>query len=166
MGATYSGVIGVAKEVADGYYEGFSAADLATDGVGIALAVAPAYIPSLRHITPAFSYDLRIRHGGGTRGLLTSYAAQTFWLSADVDSLFEDAGHHEWPRGLRVSLGRRAYQDGRTDEYVLGLDLSASELTRGIEPLHHIGPMLRRLRLPGPALVVRDGRLRGVALYW
>ncbi|MGQ0649207.1 MAG: DUF2279 domain-containing protein [Gemmatimonadaceae bacterium] len=166
MGAAYSAAIGVAKEIADGYYEGFSSADLAVDGAGIALAVAPAYAPALRHVTPALSYDPRRRHVGGAGGLLTNYPAQTFWLSADVDSLFEAAGRSEWPRGLRVSLGRRAYQDHRTDEYVLGLDLSAAELTKGIRPLRTAAPFLRRVRLPGPALVLRDGRVRGVAIYW
>lgn len=167
-GAAMSLAIGVAKEVADGWYNGFSTTDLAVDALGAGYPVAQAYVPALRHVTPAFSMAPRaFRSRGGPAAALTDYAHQTLWLSANVQALLPASASSAWPSMVRVSMGRRAYdQQGVPSEYVLGLDVDAAQLPGSHPAWVRIKQLLHNVRLPGPALVMSANGTRVVGLYW
>jgi len=166
-GAGAALALGVAKEVSDGWYNGFSRVDLAVDAMGAGYAVAQAYVPALRHLTPTFSVAPAAFTGAqGMRGALTNYANQTVWLSASVHDMLPTSLAKAWPAPVRVSLGRRAYGHGATSDYVLGLDLDAERLPGSNPVWRRVKHVLHEVRLPGPALVMRADGVRSVGLYW
>lgn len=166
-GAGMSLAIGIAKEVSDGAYNGFSPTDLAVDAVGAGYAIAQAYVPVLRHVTPTFSIaPSAFMTSSGPMGALTNYAHQTFWLSANVHDIAGKSVARAWPSAVRLSAGRRAYGGGAPSDYVLGLDIDAERLP-GSNPLWmRMKHVLHNVRLPGPALVVNASGTRSVGLYW
>ena len=166
-GAGMSLAIGVAKEVSDGAYNGFSPTDLAVDAVGAGYAVAQAYVPVLRHVTPTFSVaPSAFRTSSGPMGALTNYAHQTFWLSANMHDIAPKSVSRAWPSALRLSAGRRAYGGGTPSDYVLGLDLDAARLPGSHPVWMRVKQVMHNVRLPGPALVVNASGTRAVGLYW
>ncbi len=166
-GAGASLAIGVAKEVSDGYYTGFSTIDLGVDAIGAGYAVAQAYLPVLEHITPSFSVTPRAFHGErGPRGALTAYAHQTVWLSASVHDLLPSAVAKAWPSPVRVSVGRRAFGGATPSEYVVGLDLDAARLPGSNPAWVKVKNFLHSVRLPGPALVMSANGTKSFGLYW
>ncbi len=159
--------IGTMKEVADGYYNGFSPIDLGVDAVGAGYAVAQAYLPVLQKITPSFSVSPRAFLGSrGPRGALVDYAHQTIWLSATVHDLLPTHAAKAWPSPVRLSVGRRAFGGATPSEYVVGLDLDAARLPGNNPTWVHVKRILHSVRLPGPALVMRDNGTKSFGLYW
>lgn len=166
-GAMISLSLGVAKEVSDGWYNGFSSTDLAVDAVGAGYAVAQAYVPALRQITPSFSMSPKALSGpNGARGALTNYANQTAWLSANVHELLPTSIRQAWPAAIRLSAGRRAYGAGASSDYVLGLDIDAERLPGSNPVWMQVKRMMHNVRLPGPAMVMSANGTRAVGLYW
>jgi len=159
--------IGTMKEVADGYYNGFSAVDLGVDAMGAGYAVAQAYLPMLEKITPSFSVAPRALLGArGPRGALVDYAHQTVWLSANVRDLLPTAAAKAWPSPVRLSVGRRAFGGTTPSEYVVGLDLDAARLPGNHPAWVRIKNVLHSVRLPGPALVMSGNGTKTFGLYW
>jgi len=166
-GAAASLAIGAAKEVSDGWYNGFSPTDLAIDAVGAGYAVAQAYVPALRHVTPILSVAPRaLTTANGPTAALTDYANQTLWLSANVRELLPVSIANVWPAAVRVSVGRRAYGHGAPSDFVIGMDLDAAQLPGSNPTWMRMKQMLHAVRLPGPALVVSANGTRMVGLYW
>lgn len=166
-GAMISLSLGVAKEVSDGWYNGFSSTDLAVDAMGAGYAVAQAYVPALRQITPSFSMSPKALAGkDGARGALTDYAHQTAWLSANVHELLPTSVRQAWPSAVRLSVGRRAYGAGAPSDYVLGLDIDAERLPGSNPAWMQVKRVMHNVRLPGPALVMSANGTRAVGLYW
>ncbi len=166
-GAAISLAIGAAKEVSDGWYNGFSTTDFAVDAVGAGYAVAQAYVPALQHITPTFSMTPRAFTGnGGVRGALTNYAQQTLWLSANVHDMLPTSAAKVWPSALRLSAGRRAFGGGKASEYVLGLDIDAERLPGSNPMWMRVKHVMHNVRIPGPAIVVGPSGARSMGLYW
>jgi hypothetical protein len=166
-GAAMSLAIGVAKEVSDGLYNGFSATDLAVDAIGAGYAVAQAYIPVLEHVTPSFSASPNAFRGErGVRGALTNYANQTLWLSTNVHEVLPTSVARVWPSAVRLSVGRRAYGGQTPSDYVVGLDIDAERLP-GTNPLWmRVKHVMHNVRLPGPAMIITSRGTRAVGLYW
>jgi hypothetical protein len=159
--------IGAAKEVADGYYNGFSAVDLGVDAMGAGYAVAQAYLPVLEKITPSFSVAPRaFLSTRGPRGALVDYAHQTVWLSANVHDLLPATAAKAWPSPVRLSVGRRAFGGTTPSEYVVGLDLDAARLPGNNPVWVHVKNFLHSVRLPGPALVMSGNGTKSFGLYW
>jgi hypothetical protein len=166
-GAAASLVIGAAKEVSDGMYNGFSPTDLAVDAIGAGYAVAQVYAPALRHVTPILSVSPRtLQSAGGATGALTDYANQTMWLSANVHELLPKSAAAVWPKALRVAAGRRAFGGKTSSEYVVGLDFDAAQLPGTHPAWMRVKQMLHAVRLPGPAVVMGSNGVRTVGLYW
>lgn len=166
-GAAASLAIGAAKEVSDGWYNGFSATDLAVDAVGAGYAVAQAYVPALRHVTPILSVAPRaLTTANGPTAAVTDYANQTLWLSANVRELLPASVAQAWPSALRVSVGRRAYGGGTPSDFVFGMDVDAAQLPGTNPTWMRVKQLLHAVRLPGPALVVSANGTRMVGLYW
>ncbi len=159
--------IGAMKEVADGYYNGFSAVDLGVDAMGAGYAVAQAYLPVLEKITPSFSVAPRaLLSTRGPRGALVDYANQTVWLSANVRDLLPTAAAKVWPSPVRLSVGRRAFGGTTPSEYVVGLDLDAARLPGNHPAWVRIKNVLHSVRLPGPALVMSSNGTKTFGVYW
>ncbi len=159
--------IGTAKEVADGYYNGFSAVDLGVDAMGAGYAVAQAYLPLLEKITPLFSVAPRAFLGTrGPRGALVDYSHQTIWLSANVHDLLPITAAKAWPSAVRLSVGRRAFGGTTPSEYVVGLDLDAARLPGNNPAWVRVKSFLHSVRLPGPALVMSGNGTKAFGLYW
>lgn len=166
-GAATSLAIGTVKEASDGAYNGFSPTDLAVDAVGAGYAVAQAYVPVLRHVTPTFSVAPAAFHTSrGPLGALTAYAHQTFWLSANAHDIAPASVSRAWPAAVRLSMGRRAYGGSAPSDYVLGLDLDAERLPGSHPVWVRVKHAMHNVRLPGPALVVNPSGMRAVGLYW
>lgn len=167
VGAAVALTIGAAKEVADGWYNGFSVTDLAVDATGAGFAVAQAYVPALRHVTPMLSVSPRtLRTKAGAAGALTDYANQTMWLSANVHELLPTRAASLWPSALRLSAGRRATGGGAPSDYVLGLDIDAAQLPGTNPAWMRVKQVMHNMRLPGPAVVMGANGTRAVGLYW
>jgi uncharacterized protein YfiM (DUF2279 family) len=166
-GAMISLAIGTAKEVSDARYNGFSPTDLTVDAIGAGYAVAQAYVPALRHVTPTFSIaPAALSSKAGPTAALTDYKNQTFYLSANVHELLPSSVSRAWPAAMRLSMGRRAYGGGIASEYVLGLDLDAAQLPGSNPTWMRIKQVMHNVRLPGPALVMGPHGTRTVGLYW
>ncbi len=166
-GAAASLAIGAAKEVSDGWYNGFSPTDLAVDAVGAGYAVAQAYVPALRHVTPILSVAPRaLTTANGPTAAVTDYANQTLWLSANVRELLPSSVAQAWPSAVRVSVGRRAYGGGAPSNFVIGLDVDAAQLPGSNPAWMRVKQLLHTVRMPGPALVVSANGTRMVGLYW
>ena len=165
--AAVSMTIGLSKEVADGYYNGFSPTDLAVDAMGAGYAVAQAYLPVLEKVTPSFSVAPRaVFRRRGPRGALMDYSQQTAWLSTNVHDLLPRSAAKVWPSPVRLSVGRRAFGGGTPSEYVIGLDLDAERLP-GTHPVWmQAKRLLHNVRLPGPAMVMGPNGTRMMGLYW
>lgn len=165
--ASVTMTIGAAKELADGYYNGFSAVDLGVDAMGAGYAVAQAYLPVLEKITPTFSVAPQaFLTKRGASGALVDYANQTVWLSANVHDLLPPAAAKAWPAAVRLSLGRRAFGGSTPSEYVVGLDLDAARLPGNNPTWMRVKNMLHSVRLPGPALVMSGNGRKAFGLYW
>jgi hypothetical protein len=166
-GAAASLVIGAAKEVSDGWYNGFSPTDLAVDAVGAGFAVAQAYVPALQHVTPILSVAPRaLTTANGPTAALTDYANQTLWLSANVHEVLPRSVAAVWPSAVRVSVGRRAYGGGTPSDFVIGLDMDAAQLPGSNPTWMRVKQLLHAVHMPGPALVVSANGTRMVGLYW
>jgi len=159
--------IGTMKEVADGYYNGFSPIDLGVDAIGAGYAVAQAYFPVLEKITPSFSVAPRAFFTNrGPRGALVDYANQTVWLSANVHDLLPTNVAKAWPSPIRLSVGRRAFGGATPSEYVVGLDFDAARLPGNNPAWVRVKSILHAVRLPGPALVMSGNGTKAFGLYW
>ena len=113
-------------------------------------------------VAPTFSLAPSALRDGGA---LTNYGAQTFWLSADVESLLPARARAYWPAPVRVSLGRRAYQGAERDRIVLGLDLDPMRLPGNNPTWRSVKSALAKYRLPGPAIELSP-RVKAIGLYW
>jgi uncharacterized protein YfiM (DUF2279 family) len=166
-GAAISVSIGIAKEMSDGFYNGFSTTDLAVDMLGAGYAVAQAYVPALQHITPTFSVAPQaFTTKNGPRGALTNYANQTVWLSANMHDLLPTSAARAWPSPLRLSVGRRAYSGSTPSDYVVGLDVDFDRLPGSNPTWVRVKHLMHNVRLPGPAMVINARGTRTVGLYW
>lgn len=166
-GAAISLSLGAAKEVADGWYNGFSTTDLAVDAMGAGYAVAQAYVPMLRHVTPTLSIAPQaFLSKNGPTAALTDYAHQTLWLSANVHDMLPESAAKVWPAAVRLSAGRRAYGGNTPSDFVVGLDIDAERLPGSHPAWKRVKSALHNVRLPGPALVMSANGTRSVGLYW
>ena len=165
-GAAVAMTIGVAKEVVDGWYNGFSSVDLAVDGLGAGFAVAQSYIEPLRHVTPSISVAPGALSNSGARRAAFDYAHQTMWLSANVHEMLPSSVSKAWPAAVRLSAGRRAQSGGVANEFIVGLDLDAAALPGNNAHWVKVKRALHNVRLPGPAIVMSGNGTKAVGLYW
>lgn len=165
-GAALSLAIGAVKEVADGWYNGFSTTDLSVDALGAGFALAQAYVAPLRHVTPSVSVSPAALQHGGVREAAFDYGNQTFWLSANVHDMLPASMANAWPKAMRLSAGRRAKSGGVDNAFIVGLDLDAAQLPGNHPAWVRIKNALHNVRLPGPALVMSANGAQMVGLYW
>lgn len=166
-GAAWALAVGVTKEIADGWYTGFSTVDLAVDAAGVGYAFAQAHVPVLRHVTPTFSVSPRaVRSLSGARGVMTDYGNQTAWLSANVHELLPASAARVWPAAMRLSMGRRTAGVATGSQYIVGIDLDARYLPGTNPTWMRVKSALHHVRLPGPAIVMGSNGTKAFGLYW
>lgn len=166
-GAVWSIAVGVTKEIADGWYTGFSTVDLAVDALGAGYALAQQRLPVLQHVTPTISLAPQaLRSMRAARGATTDYANQTVWLSTNVRQVLPGSAGQWWPAAARLSAGRRAMGGSVPSEYVVGIDLDPTALPGTHPGWMRVKRALRNVRLPGPAIVMSRSGTRAVGLYW
>jgi hypothetical protein len=159
--------VGVSKEVADGWYTGFSSVDLAVDAAGVGCALAQAHVPVLRYVTPTFSISSNaVRRLSSARGVMTDYANQTAWLSANVHELLPASAARLWPAAMRLSAGRRRAGVTSGSQYVVGLDLDAEYLPGSNPTWMKVKSALHHVRIPSPAIVIGSNGTKAFGLYW
>lgn len=165
-GVAYSAAIGVAKEVADGFYDGFNAADLVADGTGLGLALAQAYLPRLASTTLTIS-TTGLKPVHTVHGQRFGGPGHAMWLSLKPHDILPAALGSKWPSPLRVSIGRRAPSTlNGAPEYAATLDLDASELIGKSGRLRGLTSALRSVHLPAPGVIVGSGQRARFALVW
>lgn len=170
--------IGLVKEVADGWVNGFAVSDLAANAVGATWGYLQQEHPRLLGVQPAMSVVMRgfARQQPGTSPV-TDYQMQIWWLNVTPSVLRAvPPGTGGWHDALRLNLGRRAWYDNPletqkrlTQEWLVGLDLDPRRL--GVRPgtaISHTSwrHTMAMLRWPTPAIVIRDGAIRGVSVGW
>lgn len=195
-GLAYQSII----EVLDGFSAeyGFSAGDYAANILGTATFVSQELLWDQQKIKIKFSVSpkrykepqLEQRADklyGKTiiERSLKDYNQQTYWLSADIKSLFHS---EKWPAWLNISIGYGAKgmfggtsnkatdQDGniifdRTDilrqrQWYLSPDLNFSAIKTHKKGVKIFFFILDSFKFPAPALELSGGKLRGHFLYF
>ena len=185
VGAAHAVALQLQIEVWDGMQAtyGFSPPDLMFNVAGTAYAVAQQRSARLRAVKPTMSYDATefARHPerwpAGTQASVAApnadYAGQTYWLSADVDSLLPPELKPFWPAILRLSVGHSItdWMDQTTGDgvrarrrIVLSIDLDPEKLPGDHPVWRQVKRQLSYYRLPAPALVV-GSRVHAVGWY-
>ena len=165
-GAAYAAVIGVAKEITDGFYDGFSVGDVMADGAGISLAVLQAYVPRANAVTMTLSLA-GLRPVATAHGQRLGARGHAIWLSASPHELLPSSFAKVWPAPLRLSAGRLAPTTvNGAPSYALGLDVDGGALLPSGDRWKRAAATLRAIHLPSPAMIVGAGQRPRVALVW
>jgi hypothetical protein len=179
-------------EVFDGLSEdwGFSWADLASNTVGVLGYASQELLWKEQRLIPKFSYRPtefaayrpEVLGGNFTESLLKDYNGQSYWLSISPGN-FMDEG--KFPNWLCFSIGYSAHERLYGDEdqailslggenrsfdssreWLFSLDLDLSRIPVKKKWASLILKQLNHLKVPFPAIVFREGKLYGKALYF
>ena len=160
---------------------GFSWSDLAANTAGTLSYLGQQLAWAEERIIPKFSYAptpyAKIRPevlgSSFTESLLKDYNGQTYWLSASPGTF----GANKFPKWLCFSVGYSAHaklvgdQENYTDingtmynssrEFLFSLDIDFSRLPLKRPWAKVLVKQLNYLKIPFPALLIRDGKLMG-----
>jgi len=177
-------------EVLDGFSGdwGWSWADFASNTVGTSIYTAQELLWKEQRILPKFSYspspfaEVRPEVLGSSfaESLLKDYNGQTYWLSFSPASFLKNSKIPKWaclsfgysaheklvgsePTFLDASTGI-TYNEQR--EFLFSLDIDFSQIPIKRPWLKAIVKQLNYLKIPFPALMLRDGRLVGSPFYF
>ena len=176
-------------EVFDGYSSnwGFSWYDMSANLIGSGLFVSQELIWKEQRIIPKFSYhssafaQVRPEVLGSTFGqrLLKDYNGQTYWISFHP---FPSKMQTKIPKWLCLSFGYSVHEklkgdletftdeDGRTyhaqREWLLSMDIDFSKIPAKRPFVKKALKQLNYLKIPFPALMLRNGVLHGLPIYF
>lgn len=179
-------------EIFDGLSEdwGFSWSDLTANTVGVLGFAAQDLMWNEQRIIPKFSshptefaaYRPSVLGSNFGERLLKDYNGQTYWLSFSPSTFFE---HSKIPKWLCVSIGYSAHErlvgsedlstfskDGVTRnfdssrEWLLSLDIDFSRIPVKRTWLRKTLNQLNYLKIPFPAVMLRNGVFYGKPLYF
>ena len=176
-------------EIFDGFSSdwGFSWYDMSANLVGSGFFVAQELIWKEQRILPKFSYHptdfAKIRPDvlGSSFGerLLKDYNGQTYWLSFNP---FQYMKNSIVPKWVCFSLGYSSHEKLKGDteiytasngtvyhaqrEWLLSMDIDFSKIPVKRPIVKKILKQLNYLKLPFPALLLRNGKLHGMPLYF
>ena len=176
-GALYATLFQLQIELWDARYAryGFSYPDFLANAAGMGLAVLHATNPRTEIVKPTISYSrsaaMRQRVATDEIRHSTDYEGQTYWFSADVQSLLPERARPYWPGIVRFSVGhsiedyvipRPPGVDPSTPQpsqrakrrILLSLDLDAGKLPGNHPAWRFIKRQLSYIRLPAPALEI------------
>ncbi|GAB5416349.1 MAG: DUF2279 domain-containing protein [Crocinitomicaceae bacterium] len=177
-------------EVLDGFSGewGWSWADFASNTIGSTLYTTQELIWKEQRILPKFSYSptpfaaIRPQVLGSTfsESLLKDYNGQTYWLSFSPGSFFPNSSIPKW---ACISFGYSAHEKlvgsestyydtfsnttySEQREFLFSLDIDFSQLPIRRPWLKAIVNQFNYLKIPFPALILRDGSLMAHPLYF
>jgi len=177
-------------EILDGFSPdyGWSWSDITANILGSALYTTQELVWKEQRIIPKFSYhptpfaELRPEVLGSNFGesLLKDYNGQTYWLSFSPASFFKNSKIPKW---ACLSFGYSAHEkivgsepsyfDAYTGttfneprEFLFSLDIVFSQLDIKIPWLRTLVKQLNYLKIPFPALMIRDGNLIARPFYF
>ena len=177
-------------ELLDAHTEewGWSWGDVAGNVLGSAGYLTQKLIWNEQRIIPKFSYtptefaEIRPSVLGGTfaESLLKDYNGQTYWLSVSPGAFFKNSKIPKW---ACISIGYSAheklvgseafYQDPITGleyneqrEFLFSLDIDFSRIPVKRPWVRAILKKLNYLKIPFPALMLRDGKLMARPFYF
>jgi uncharacterized protein YfiM (DUF2279 family) len=185
--ALYSTLFQLQIELWDARYAkyGFSYPDFLANAAGMGLAVLHATNPRTEAVKPTISYSrsaaMRQRVATDEIRHSTDYEGQTYWFSADVESLLPEHARPYWPGIVRFSVGhsiqdyvipRPAGVDPSTPQQsvrakrriLLSLDLDAGKLPGNHPAWRFVKRQLSYIRLPAPALEIAP-QFEGIGWY-
>jgi hypothetical protein len=167
---------------------GFSWSDMAANISGTALYTGQKLIWDEERIIPKFSYhptpyaEVRPEVLGSSfmESILKDYNGQTYWLSFSPGTFMKDSKFPEW---LCFSIGYSAdeklvgsepyYLDPATGveynekrEWLLSADIDLSRLNIKRPWLKSVVKQFNYIKIPFPALIIRDGKLTGHPFYF
>jgi len=173
-------------EVFDGLSAGWgaSASDLLANTTGAGLYAFQSLVWEEEKIVPKFSWHsspyaaIRPEVLGSTfpERLLKDYNGQTLWLSFNLSAL---SGSQRLPPWLCLSLGYGAegmasgYDNPaatpyykRYRQYYLSLDADLKKINTGNKTINKVLSALNFIKVPFPALVLSEGEVRGIGVYF
>jgi len=176
-------------EVFDGFSSkwGFSWYDVTSNLLGSGLFTAQELIWKEQRILPKFSYhttpfaQVRPEVLGSTfeQRLLKDYNGQTYWISF---SPFQSINNNSIPKWVCLSFGYSVHEKIKGDtetftdqkgitytaqrEWLLSLDIDFSKIPVKRPCLKKILKQLNYLKVPFPAVLLRNGVLHGVPIYF
>lgn len=177
-------------EILDGFSPdyGWSWSDVAANALGSTFYTTQELIWQEQRILPKFSYHptefaaLRpaVLGSNFSESLLKDYNGQTYWLSFSPGSFFKNSKIPKW---ACISLGYSAHEkivgseatyfDNATGityheqrEFLLSLDIDFSQLNIKRPWLKVLVQQLNYLKIPFPALMIRDGNLTARPFYF
>jgi len=173
-------------EVFDGLSAGWgaSASDLLANASGAGLFAFQSLVWDEERIVPKFSWHsspyaaIRPEVLGRTfpERLLKDYNGQTLWLSFNLSAL---SGSTRLPPWLCVSIGYGAegmvsgYDNPaispyykRYRQYYLSLDADLKKINTGNKTINKVLSVLNFIKVPFPALVLSEGEVRGIGVYF
>lgn len=177
-------------EVLDGFSGiwGWSWADFGSNALGSALYTAQELTWKEQRIIPKFSYspspfaEVRPEVLGSSfsESLLKDYNGQTYWLSFSPGSFLKNSKIPKW---ACVSFGYSAHEKlfgsestyyhaptnttyNEQREFLFSLDIDFSQLPIKRPWLKTIVKQFNYLKIPFPALILRNGNLIGSPLYF
>lgn len=177
-------------EVFDGFSQdwGFSWSDMSANIVGSFAYTTQEIFWQEQRIIPKFSYhptsfnDIRPSVLGESeiQSLFKDYNGQTYWLSVSIGSFFPNSKIPKW---ACISLGYSAhnklvgdqpyYLDLKTGneyreqrEFLLSLDIDFSKIPIKRPWLKAIVNQFNYLKIPFPAILFRNGKVFGEAIYF
>ena len=177
-------------EVLDGFSGdwGWSWADVASNTIGSLAYTGQELLWKEQRILPKFSYsptsfaEVRPEVLGGTfaESLLKDYNGQTYWLSFSPGSFMPNTKVPKWAcLSVGYSVNEKlvgsepVYTDLSTNttykeqrELILSLDIDFSQLPIKKRWLKTIVNQFNYLKIPFPAIIVRDGTILGSPLYF
>jgi hypothetical protein len=176
-------------EVFDGFSSdwGFSWHDMSANLIGSSLFVSQELIWKEQRILPKFSYhptafaEVRPEVLGSTfeERLFKDYNGQTYWLSFSPFQYFKDSKVPKW---VCFSVGYSAHEKLKGDastyvdengvtykaqrEWLLSMDIDFSKIPVKRPFLKKTLKQLNYLKIPFPTLMLRNGILHGLPIYF
>ncbi|MEO8910588.1 MAG: DUF2279 domain-containing protein [Gemmatimonadaceae bacterium] len=178
----YAALFQLQIEVFDGMYQkyGFSYADMIANTTGQTLGVLEELHPHLRWLKPTISYSpsaaMRNRANFTQPSELRrslDYSGQTYWFSADVQSVLPHSVGRYWPSLLRASVGHSItdYIDPVTGashrakrKLLLSLDIDPEKLPGNNRLWKAVKHQISYYHFPSPALQLTP-TFRGLKWY-
>lgn len=170
-------------EVLDGFSKdwGFSWWDMAANFTGSALFVGQEYAFSKQIFKPKFSFHTtnyasirpEVLGSNFPEQLLKDYNGQTYWLSFSPGNL----GLKSFPKWLCLSFGYSADEKlvGNTEvfqnynskrEFLLSLDIDLNELKVKNELLKKVLKQVNLIKIPFPAVYIKDSKFGFSPIYF
>jgi len=169
--AAYAAAFQLQIEIFDGMFKkyGFSYADMIANTTGQTLAVMQELHPGLKWLKPTISYHktraLKNQESGAidANDLRPSldYSGQTYWFSADINSLLPDGAKDYWPAFIRFSVGHSVtdwispetgFPQRAKRKIILSLDFDPEKLPGNAPLWKSIKHTLSYYHFPAPAL--------------